>query len=212
MKTKAELISDLELRLSQHKLDEDYPISREYLGHILDITGERLLATFVDTELKKDRGVPPFCIRPYEATAFYEDLQPFRPGLDYFRLALPVHPLNVSGDRSIVACYNPDGLHANIVTYQEFITLSNMRYTKFSPEHVVAFRKGQELLIFGPENTAATVDFELLIVPSIVGLDVQEADVYPMSEELLRELLDASEEQIRKGLIATPPKEPEKEI
>lgn len=207
MKTKGELVSDLELRFTKGKPSDDLELERDQIAFWLDIAANALLTDSISKQMAKREDINPFYISKSDyKTAASEsiadvDISDERYSIDISDLKiLPVR--GFSRDYGIVRLQDEENKQLVPINYDDSDFYKNLCFAKPSDENMQWYREGSKIYIDGvDENIATYKKFRVFYIKTINSSSLTDSSEYPLTDDLLSIVVDVAEEIGRRQLM-----------
>lgn len=197
--TRAKLISDIELRLTSGKVSDDFEVSKRQIAFWIDEVRDAVVEEYLNEAVKRGAPIDPFYIEREECLLVSaEDVPCIDDADDCWERKLATMtgvPLFLIGDEGMVHVTNHVGEEIHRVLHDDLWILSRMRLSKPSQGKLVYHREGQNIIIDGiPANNKGYTKIRIAYVRSIRDWSLSDSDEYPLSDNLVPDVLNAVEE------------------
>ena len=205
MSTRAKLISDIELRLTRGKVSDDFEVPKRQIAFWIDEVRDALVEDYLNEAVKRGAPVDPFYISREECKLISTEDVPCIDDEDNCwerKVAtLTGTPLFLIGDEGMIHVTNSVGEEIHRVLHDDLQTLKNMRLSRPSQRKLVYHREGNNIVIDGlAQNYNGLPKIRVAFVRSIRDWAIADQDAYPISDNLVPDLLANVEEIARREL------------
>jgi hypothetical protein len=200
MKTKGELISDLELRFTESKPSDDLELERDQLAHWLDLSANSLLSDSLSKNISKGIDINPEYIVPSSyLTAASEALSEVTETNERYYInisSLDILPLKgFSRDYGVVRVHDEKNNQLVNITYDDSDFYKHLCFARPSKENMQWYRENGSIYIDGVDiNTATYKKFRIFYIPVIDSSTLSDSDTYPLGDDILPMVVDIAEE------------------
>ena len=205
-KTKGELVSDLELRLTKGKPSDDIELERSQIAHWLDIAANTVLA---DALMKEKRKFDDIDAQYIKASDYISPVEETLTDVNaaYRRFYIPISTLDILPfrghyrDYGIVRINNNKNQNIVEITYDDSDFYKNLWFASPSCNNIQWYREGGKVFLDGIDSSnAASEKFRLFYVAPIDSSTLEDTDEYPLADNLLSIISDLAEEIGRKQI------------
>jgi hypothetical protein len=200
MKTKGELVSDLELRFTESKPSDDLELERDQLSHWLDLAANTILSDNLSKQISKGGDINPFYITPspYRA-ASSEDLSEVISTNERYSIDisdLDILPLRgFSRDYGVVRVHDETNKQLVNITYDDSDFYKYLTFACPSDDNIQWYRESENIYLCGVGiNNATFKEFRVFYIPQINSSNLSDTSQYPLGDDLLPMILDIAEE------------------
>ena len=198
-KTKQELISDIELRVTRGKPSDDLELEQDQIAHWIETTANSVVADYLNKLIRANKAIPPQYIAKVLAIQLAQETAPsntdegIRHYLDFS--SYDVMPLD--NDKGIVRVSTLSGKRVNAINDEEnFEMLNKMYFSRPSRENLLWYREGDSIYVKGYGNSITTaVKLNVYYVPVIEVSSLANTAEVNITEDLLPIILDIVEEK-----------------
>lgn len=203
MATRAELISDIELRIYQGKPSDDVELEHSQIAHWIDMTRDSILTEKLNRAYVSRIGINPFYVTKEECLALtLEDSQCLEDcGSSRFYITLTGDVLPLIKDSGIIRI--SDNYGRSLAGTDQLLSesINNLPFYKTTTARQTFFRENNDIFISNStESSAEIYKYNVYYVKQMSGSDISDSDDYPLEESLLPDLLDKVEEIARREM------------
>ena len=200
MKTKGELISDLELRFTEGKPSDDLEIERDQLGFWLDLSANAILSDYLSKQISKNEDINPFYIQKsaYLTPASEDITEVIEPDERY---CIDISSLNIlsprgySRDYGVVRLHDEENKQLVNITYDDSDYYKYLCYASPSDSNMQWYRENSNIYIDGIDVSNASLrKIRVFYIASINTSSLADTATYPLTDELLPLIVDIAEE------------------
>ena len=204
MKTKGQLISDLELRFTEAKPSDDLELERDQIGHWLDIASNSLLSDYISKQMARMEDINPFYIKTSTYRGAAEE------GLaDVFstdeRYSIDISDISIlpvrgrSRDFGVIRVQNDKNKQLVEITYDDSDFYRNLCFAKATDENMQWYRENDKIYIDGVSvNNSGVFKFRVFYIAPIDTSADADTVTYPLGDDLLPMVVDIAEETGRR--------------
>lgn len=193
MATTIDLISNIELRLSQANVSDDFQIDRRLIRSWLDSSRSKL----INDKFKEDGSVTiESFLSLHECVPIKEIDKDCADGCSdsKFVITLPSQPIVVNGnDIGLYRLETQSGQIINRIKPNEIHRIKNLKFGKPSRKNIVYYRLADKLTIFGGSDNFRKGGKVNVFIAMDNSSNLKESDEYPISSNLITELLEMVE-------------------
>jgi len=205
-KTKQELVSDIELRVTRAKPSDDLELEQSQVIHWLEVAANSVVADYLNKKLRSKKIIPPEYIEKVLAVQLNKETAPsntdegIRHYLDFS--SYNVMPLEM--DQGIVRVSTLTGKRINAIRDEDHLdTMKHLYFSKPSRENLLWYREGDEIFIQGYGNSITTaVKLNVFYVPTIDISSLSDTDEVQITDDLVAIILDVVEDMALRQLGA----------
>ena len=210
MKTKGEIISDLELRFTKGKPSDDLEIERDQIAFWIDIAANGLLSDYLSKQIKRGEDIDPYYISSSAYKAASEE------GLDdvenideryYINISdLKVLPLRgLSRDYGVVRIHDEENKQLVDISYDDSSFYKNLCFSKPTRDNIQWYRESDRIYLDGVDvNNSTYKKFRVFYIAPIDSSSILDTSIYPLGDDLLPMAIDIAEgigwKQIRESI------------
>lgn len=195
-RTKGELISDIELRLTRGNPSSDIELERSQIAYWLDMARDKIVMAKINSSLFANEPVDPTYIShiPCQVADLEASSCAYKEGKRYsFTISKSILPLD--NDMGIVRIVTNTGKILNRSTYDEIEYMYNLRFSKPSRENMFWYREGNNIFIEGiSQGTKPSTKFNIFIIESQIGAELSDDDIYIIGDDIVEDVLVLAEE------------------
>jgi len=207
MKTKGELVSDLELRFTESRPSDDLELERDQLAHWLDLSANSLLSDYLSKQLVRKEDINPFYITPSTYIGASEE------GLaDVIstneRYYISISSLNIlpirgfSRDYGVVRVHDETNKQLVNITYDDASFYKYLEFACAKDDNIQWYRENTKIYLDGVNiNNATFKKFRLFYIAPIDSSSLSDTDDYPLNDDLLPMVVDIAEELGRRQFL-----------
>lgn len=193
MATKAELISDVILRVTEGKPSDDLELEPRQVEFWLDIVLNELMSDYIKDRTKSKKPIDEGLLKKEPSKPIeLEQLNYINPGISemYFCTSEPI--METDSGSAIVRVLTSDGAFIHKTKVQDIDTVSNMEFSKPTEETLVYYRDGDSrVVVLGiPEAMKDVIELVIWYVPKQTISCMSDSDEVKFPYELLPELAD----------------------
>jgi hypothetical protein len=200
MKTKGELVSDLELRFTEGKPSDDIEIERDQLAFWLDLAANSLVADQLSKQMSRKEDVNPQYIQPSGYLTAQEE------GLAEVNAAYERYSIDISGlrilpfrgkSRDFGVVRVQDNLNKQLVeiTYDDSDFYRDLKFACPSSSNQQWYREDGKIYLDGVDFSNVNLrQYRVFYVQSIDSSSLTDAQDYPVGEDILSMIVDIAEE------------------
>jgi hypothetical protein len=204
-KTKQELVSDIELRVTRGKPSDELELEQEQIIHWLEVAANSVVADYLNKKIRSKKAIPPEYIQKVLAIQLVKETAPsnvsdgIRHYLDFS--SYDVMPLEKDGGIARVSTLS--GKWINSTEDQDFQMLENLYFSKPSRENLVWYREGDDIFIVGyGDNIVGAVKLNVYYVPVIEISSLADTAEVKLTDDVVAIILDVVEDMALRQLGA----------
>jgi hypothetical protein len=205
-KTKQELVSDIELRVTRAKPSDDLELEQSQIVHWLEVAANSVVADYLNKKMRSKKIIPPEYIEKVLAIQLTQETAPSNTddGIRHYLDFSSYNVMPLEKDQGIVRVTTLSGKRVNAVRDEERLeTMQNLYFSKPSRENLLWYREGDEIFVsgYGNEITSA-VKLNVYYVP-VIEIDslIDTAEVQ-ITDDLVAIILDVVEDMALRQLGA----------
>lgn len=207
MKTRGELVSDLELRFTESRPSDDIELERDQLAHWLDLSANSLLSDYLSKQIVRREDINPFYITSNDYAGASEE------GLDDVissneRYYVDISSLNIlpirgfSRDYGVVRVHDETNKQMVNITYDDSAFYKHLEFACAKDDNIQWYREAGRIYLSGVGiNNATFKKFRVFYVEPIDSSSLADTADYPLADDLLPMVVDIAEEVGRRQFL-----------
>jgi hypothetical protein len=197
-KTKQELVSDIELKITRGKPSDDLELEKSQIEHWLDVTVNSVVSDYLNKLIRANKPLPPRYIAKVLSLQLNKEVSNNTDeGIRHYLDMSPYDIMSLDNDRGIVRVSTLSGKRVNAVIDEEnFEMLNKMYFSKPSRENLLWYREGDHIFVKGYGNSITTaVKLNVFYVPVIEVASLSDSAEINIGDDLLPIVIQIVEEQ-----------------
>lgn len=199
-KTKDELISDIELRLTQSIPSDDFEVEREQIAHWLDLASNSIVSDLLTNQIRRSGDIDPFYLL---STDLKNVSKENTSGIlsDSIRYYIDISDIDVlsipseSGDRGVYLVKNKSNKILPYIREQDVQWMKDLWFSTPSKNNPMWFRENDKVFIVGlSDKDYNQSKFRITYVPVIDSSSLNNEDEYPVTSDVLPMISDLAYE------------------
>ena len=207
MKTKGELVSDLELRFTEGKPSDDLELERDQIAHWLDIAANSLLSDNLSKQITRRGDINPLYISvsSYRG-ASEEGLADVISSNERYLLDISdisILPLRgFSRDYGVVRVHDETNKQLVNITYDDSDFYKHLEFACSNDDNIQWYREDTNIYLDGVGvNNATFKKFRVFYIANIDSSSLSDTTDYPLGDDLLPMILDIAEDIGRRQFV-----------
>lgn len=200
MKTKGELISDLELRFTEGKPSDDLELERDQIAHWLDLAANSLLSDNLSKQIARNGDINPLYISVSSYRGASEE------GLSdvissnerYFVDISDLETLPLRGfsrDYGVVRIHDETNKQLVNITYDDSDFYKHLEFACSADDNIQWYRESSKIYLDGVSiNNSTYKKFRVFYIPPIDSSSLSDSVAYPIGSDILPMIVDIAEE------------------
>lgn len=198
MKTKGQLISDIEMRMTGGDLKGNFEITRDYIGYLLDVVSNDVMSKYLSAQTAAFNDIDGRVVKKSEKkdiSSIEDEIVVDISDIDPLPVKAPdrdraILRIRLSGNPRLITIISPDD--ADYMRY--------LRWSAPSRENMAAYIEGDEIHILGVDGTFETGTVTVFYV-KVIDTQFDDDDTeYPIFEDVMSQVLDEVDRRIRLSL------------
>jgi hypothetical protein len=204
--TKAQFISDVELKINQSAPSDDSELSKDQVAYIGSYFLNGLVAVECNSHLTHGQQIPSVYVT--RATIEVPELEEEDDVVEANERIFVDTPaiLTLNNDMGVLAVSTEDLTDIQKADIQSIQLFKNMRFSKPSAENLVYYRAGNKLFLYGIK--AVDIPFSHIIldyVPQQDILTMEESDTILCSDLVYPSVVSATVDELKRQMYGTQP-------
>lgn len=206
MATKAELISDIILRVTKGKPSDDLELEPRQVEFWIDSVINELLADYIKDRTSKNKSIDEGLLKKETSKPILEEqLNYINPDITELYILSEDPILETDSGSAIVRVITSDGMHVHKTKVQDIDTVEHMEFSKSSEQNLLYYRDGDcKIIIRGiPEEMVGIIELAIWYVPKQDLSCMNDSESVRLPLELIPELSDRVAELALRQMYGT---------
>jgi hypothetical protein len=204
-KTKQELVSDIELRVTRGKPSDELEIEQDQIVHWLEVAANSVVADYLNKKIRSKKAIPPEYIQKVLAIQLAQETAPSNidDGIRHYLDFSSYNVMPLEKDRGIVRVATLSGKRVNSVEEEDHNMLEGLYFSKPARENLLWYREGDEIFIEGyGDQIVSAVKMNVYYVPVIDISSLADTAEVKMTDDVVAIVLDVVEDMALRQLGA----------
>jgi hypothetical protein len=205
-KTKQELVSDIELRVTRGKPSDDLELDQSQIVHWLDVAANSVVADYLNKKLRSGKPIPPEYVEKVLAIQLQQETAPDNTdeGIRHYLDFSSYNVMPLEKDAGITRVSTLSGKRVHALSDEEHLDVFKYLYfAKPSRENLMWYREGDEIFVVGyGNNITSAVKLNVYYVPAIDIDSLSDTAEVAITDDLIAIILDVVEDMALRQLGA----------
>jgi hypothetical protein len=202
--SKQQLISDIELRVTESKPSDDLQLEHSQIVHWLDLAANTIVPEFLNRQIKRKERIDPQYMRQANDLQLLEESSANNvdEGVRHYIDISSYNIMSLDRDMGVVRVSTKTGVRiSSSVNQQSEDRLQNLYFAKPSRDNLVWYREDGKIFIEGYGNSImSAIKLNMTYIPVIDIESLADGDIVPISGDILPFVLEAVEAMALKEL------------
>jgi hypothetical protein len=169
-KTKAELISDIEIRLSRAKPSDDMEINQSLINFWIDNAANAVLSDHIESLLSRNEDIPAVYVTANRQNSISKETpEPAdEQGIRYYVNISDLDVLEISSNHGIVRVTNSGGSVLTPAKYQDIRAMDGLWFSRANKDNMMWYKEDKKIFIDGvTAELYNKIKIDVFYIPSI---------------------------------------------